>query len=129
MRTMHPRSGGWLLPLVVVVVCMVGSGAESQKQQADNLVPPHHPGGDLPTPSVWGPQEVETWLFAEGFGFLRKPFEDAQVNGRKLLAMREHTLDVDFNLAPSERCTQFVAWFYPSFSSLALAVPLQRKDI
>ena len=85
------------------------NGAENTKRPDDSeLLPPHHAGGDLPTPSVWGTQEVEAWLFAEGFGFLRKPFEDAQVNGRTLLAMRDHTLDVDFNLEPSEQRTASV---------------------
>jgi hypothetical protein len=86
---------------VALLLCcaIVGSRAE----QGDvPVVPPHHPGGGLPTPSVWGPQEVEAWLFAEGFGFLRDPFDSAQINGRTLLAMRDHTLDVEFNLEPSE---------------------------
>ena len=98
---MERRVAGWL---ALLLCCTAASAAgDDREQQGGELVPPHHPGGDLPTPSVWGPQEVETWLFAEGFGFLRKPFEDAQINGRTLLAMRDHSLDVDFNLEPSER--------------------------
>ena len=90
--------------LLLLLACAAAEDQDQQQQQQQPPVPPHHPGGSLPTASVWGPQEVETWLFAEGFGFLRKPFDEAQVNGRALLAMREHTLEVDFELEPSERC-------------------------
>ena len=94
--------------VAVLLLCTATFHTNGAENPPDELLPPHHAGGDLPTPSVWGTQEVEAWLFAEGFGFLRKPFEDAQVNGRTLLAMRDHTLDVDFNLEPSEQRTASV---------------------
>jgi hypothetical protein len=98
-RAMLLLLAGW----VALLLCCAVVGSRAEQGEGAPVVPPHHPGGDLPTPSVWGPQEVEAWLFAEGFGFLREPFEGAQINGRTLLAMRDHTLDVEFNLEPSER--------------------------
>ena len=87
----------WLLPGAA------DAGAEAVADAAADpaLVPPHHPGGHLPSASLWTPAQVETWLFAEGFGFLRERFDAAQVNGRVLLAMRDHTLQVDYELEPS----------------------------
>ena len=84
----------WLLP-------GAARGGDATAAADAQQVPPHHPGGHLPTASLWTPPQVETWLFAEGFGFLRERFDAAQVNGRVLLAMRDHTLQVDFELEPS----------------------------
>lgn len=51
--------------------------------------------------SRWDAKEVEKWLFEEGFGFLRAQFEAARIDGRALLAMRDHRLEVDFQVEPS----------------------------
>ncbi len=61
-------------------------------------------GGGCPSggsPTTWGTAAVGEWLFEEGLGVYREDFASHDIDGHRLLNLREHYLEEHFKMQRS----------------------------